>query len=162
MTAGQNTRAGFDIDLREFMAFEGDLLRILVARGVVHIEHKRDFLTIKTGNLFVEYKQPSGWSGIVTTTADMWAFEYDDNRWLLVPTDRLKRACKLAERQKRKARGGDHDRYHGLLVPIKWLVPPYVSGVADPARPPEPKQIPRTVVSDDDLFADVPVRHDVA
>lgn len=120
------TRAGFDLDLRQMQAHEASLAMVLMARGTVTIEHKRDFGTVRTGNLFVEYRQPSGPSGIATTTADMWAFEYDENTWLLVPTDRLRRWCRLAYRQKRRTRGGDYQRQRGVLLPIRWLVPPYV------------------------------------
>ena len=122
------TRAGFDLDLRQMQAHEASLAMVLMARGTVTIEHKRDFGTVRTGNLFVEYAQTSGPSGIATTTADMWAFEYDENTWLLVPTDRLRRWCRLAYRQKRRARGGDYNRQHGVLLPVRWLVPPYVRG----------------------------------
>lgn len=123
------TRAGFDLDLRKFQQREAAMAMVLMSRGVNTIEHKRDFGTVRTGNLFVEYRQPSGPSGIATTTADMWAFEYDENTWLLVPTDRLRRWCRLAYRQKRRARGGDYNRQHGVLLPVRWLVPPYASGV---------------------------------
>lgn len=123
------TRAGFDIDLREFTAFETDLIRVFISRGTNLIEHKRDMGTVRTGNVFIEYEQPSGPSGIATTDADMWAIEYDEHCWVIVPTERLKVICRLAWRQGRKADGGDYKRYKGLLVPIKWLFPPYVEGV---------------------------------
>jgi hypothetical protein len=132
MTAGKNTRAGFDIDLREYVAYEADLVRVLIDRGTNTIEHKRDFGTIRTGNLFVEYHQPSGPSGIARKggqLAEMWAFEYDDNCWILVPTERLKELCRIAWKQGRTASGGDHNRYKGVLLPVRWLVPPYVEAV---------------------------------
>ena len=123
---GVNTRAGFDIDLREFAAFEGDLIRVLISRGSCRIEHKRDCRAVTTGNLFVEYRQPSGKSGIASTESDMWAFEYDENMWLIVPRERLREACVVAFKQGRTTKGGDGKRYHGVLVPIRWLIPPYL------------------------------------
>ena len=123
------TRAGFDLDLRQFASREAALAMVLMSRGVNTIEHKRDCGTVRTGNLFVEYRQPSGPSGIATTTADMWAFEYDENTWLLVPTRRLLQLCRLAYRERRRTRGGDYDRQRGVLLPVRWLVPPYVDEV---------------------------------
>jgi len=128
MTEG-NTRAGFDLDLRQFQQRETALAMVLMSRGVNTIEHKRDCGTVRTGNLFVEYRQPSGPSGIATTTADQWAFEYDENCWLLVPTDRLRALCRVAYQRGKVTTGGDRNRYHGVLLPIKWLVPPYLDEV---------------------------------
>lgn len=122
------TRAGFDLDLRQMQAHEASLAMVLMARGTVTIEHKRDFGTVRTGNLFVEYAQTSGPSGIATTEAHTWAFEYDEGHWLLVPTTRLRQLCRVAYREKRRARGGDYNRQHGVLLPVRWLVPPYVRG----------------------------------
>jgi hypothetical protein len=125
MTEG-NTRAGFDLDLRKFQMNEAALGMVLMSRGTNTIEHKRDCGTIRTGNLFVEYRQPSGPSGIAATTADSWAFEYDDNSWLIIPRERLMRLCRIAYKQGRTAHGGDGNRYHGVLLPIRWLIPPYL------------------------------------
>lgn len=128
MTVGL-TRAGFDNDLRKMQLHETSFGFLLMSRGVYLIENKRDFGTVRTGNLFVEYRQPSGASGIATTTAHHWAFEYDDDCWIVVPTERLKRYCRAAYRHKalRKA-GGDYNRYQGVLLPIRWLIPPYLEG----------------------------------
>lgn len=129
MTAGKNTRAGFDIDLRQFQQRETALAMVLMAKGTNTIEHKRDCGTVRTGNVFVEYRQPTGPSGIAATTADQWAFEYDENCWLLIPTERLKALCRIAYKQGRVVKGGDRNRYTGVLLPIRWLIPPYLTGV---------------------------------
>lgn len=124
------TRAGFDIDLRKFQQREAALAMVLLSRGTQLIEHKRDCGTVRTGNLFIEYAQASGPSGIATTQADTWALEYDENTWLLVPTRRLLQLCRLAYRERRRTRGGDYDRQRGVLLPLRWLIPPYVRGGA--------------------------------
>lgn len=129
MTSG-NTRAGFDLDLRKFQEREAALAMTLMSRGTSTIEHKRDCGTVRTGNLFVEYEQPSGPSGIAISTADTWAFEYDENHWLLVPRNHLLRVCRLAYKQNRTAPGGDHNKYKGVLLPIRWLIPPYAEEVS--------------------------------
>lgn len=120
------TRAGFDIDLRQFQQREAALAMVLMSRGTNTIEHKRDCITVRTGDLFVEYHQPSGPSGLAATTADQWAFEYDDNCWLLVPTARLKTICRVAYQQGRVTSGGDRNGFAGVLLPIRWLIPPYL------------------------------------
>ncbi len=88
------------------------------------MEHKRDYLCQKTGNLFVEYRQKVMPSGLAVTTADYWAFEYEENAYILVPTERLKELARIAYRQGRLKRGGDYNNYEGVLLPVEWLVRP--------------------------------------
>lgn len=124
MTAGY-TRRGFDLDLEQFAAEEAALAFKLLSSGVRFIEHKRDCIATRTGNLFVEYSQPSGPSGIATTTSDSWAFEYDEQRWIIVPTHILRTAARLAYLGGKRVPGGDGNNFDGVLVPVRWLVPPY-------------------------------------
>lgn len=130
MTEGRLTRAGFDIDLRKYEAREGTCAKVLLSRGTHLIEHKRDEGCVKTGNLFIEYCQPSGPSGIATTQSHHWAFEFDDNCWILIPTERLKSLSRAAYSQGRRRNGGDFHNYTGVLLPVRWLVPPYIMEVA--------------------------------
>ena len=74
MTKG-NTRAGFDTNLRMFQKWESALAMRLMPCGTNTIKHKRDFGTLRAGNLFVGYRQPSSPSSIATTTADAWTLE---------------------------------------------------------------------------------------
>ncbi len=119
MTEGYSG-AGFDLDLRYGKAREDALASIL--RGGHTVEVKSDRICRRTGNLFVEYRQKGRASGINVTTADYWAFEYDDDCWVIVPTARLKQLCRLAALQDRTASGGDFNQYDGILLPISWLV----------------------------------------
>lgn len=86
MTEGRSG-AGFDIDLRNGQAREDALVYVFL-RALVEV--KSDRKARETGNVFVEYRQPSGLSGIATTTAQWWAFEIDDDVWILVPTEKLR------------------------------------------------------------------------
>jgi hypothetical protein len=88
------------------------------------IEVKSDGKCQSTGNLFVEYKQKGRPSGLATTEAQRWAFEYAPDCWIIVPTQRLRGLCRLAYKQKRIQKGGDHNEYEGVLLPIQWLVRP--------------------------------------
>lgn len=115
-------RAGFDIDLRDGQAREDALVHVFLKDKV---EHKYDGKARSTGNLFVEYSQKGKPSGLATTTADYWAFEYDDNCWLIVPTERLKAVASQAYKAGKRKKGGDGDQYEGVLVPIEWLVRPW-------------------------------------
>lgn len=120
MTKGL-ARAGFDLDLEHGLEREGELAKILSLSGGDHIEVKSDFKCRTTGNLFVEYQQKGRPSGIQTTEAEWWAFEYHDNCWLIVPTDVLLRKARLAWQQGFRRQGGDSNNYDGVLVPLLWL-----------------------------------------
>jgi hypothetical protein len=118
-------RSGFDIDLRDGKAAEKSLAHMLFNSAAGHlIEVKSDELCRKTGNLFIEFKQKGRPSGIATTEAHYWAFQYDKNCWLIVPTERLKGQARNAYAQGLITRGGDFDQYEGVLLPIEWLVKP--------------------------------------
>lgn len=112
-------RAGFDLDLRHGEAREDALVHALLQ---ARVEAKSDAKCRRTGNLFIEYRYRGQPSGVSTTTADRWAFEFDDDCWLLVPTERVRDAARRALAEERRAVGGDYDRSEGALVPIRWLV----------------------------------------
>lgn len=114
-------RAGFDIDLRHGQSREDAFARVL---GEARVEIKSDAIARRTGNLFVEYRQKGRPSGIAVTEADYWAFEYDDDCWLVVPTDRLLEVARdiYANRPDLRRSGGDFNRYDGVLVPIHRLL----------------------------------------
>jgi hypothetical protein len=113
-------RAGFDIDLRDGEAKEDAFKTILNGTTV---EVKSDKKCRTTGNLFVEYRQQGRPSGIAVTTADYWAFEYDDDCWLLLPTKKLKAIARMVSIHHRnnRVKGGDYNEYDGVLIPINWL-----------------------------------------
>jgi hypothetical protein len=114
-------RAGFDIDLREGVAREGALVHVFLR---ARVEHKRDYKCMDTGNLFVEYRQKHGApSGLSTTTAAFWAFEYDRDCWLIVPTERVRRVAKASSKIKgRLVLGGDFNNFRGILVKLRDLI----------------------------------------
>jgi len=112
-------RAGFDLDLRHGEAREDALVHTLLRSRV---EVKSDGACRRTGNLFVEYRQAGRPSGISVTTAERWAFEYDDDCWLVVPTSVVRDMARRALAEERRVLGGDFDRSEGALVPIRWLV----------------------------------------
>lgn len=114
-------RQGFDIDLRHGEAREDALVHTLLGSRV---EAKSDGKCRLSGNLFIEYRHRGAPSGIATTTAERWAFEYDDNAWLIVPTERLREVARRALQEERVVVGGDHNLSVGVLVPISWLVRP--------------------------------------
>jgi hypothetical protein len=114
------TRAGFDADLRIGHQAEGEFLRQLHSGP---LEHKADKKARETGNIFVEYAQPSGKSGLATTKAETWVFEVNDGVWIAVSTDKLKEIARKAHRCQGSVNGGDYNNYTGVLVNIvKHLV----------------------------------------
>jgi hypothetical protein len=93
------------------------------------LELKYDERCRMTGNLFVEDQQPdrSGGvknSGIATSTADYWAFEYDDFSYLIVPTPRLRMLFEATRAERGYTMGGDGRAYRGVLIPAERLVLP--------------------------------------
>lgn len=128
MTRG-NAREGFDKDLLFGQAREDAFMRTLL--GGAYIEHKADEKARETGNLFIEFETsrlPQGMgekypSGIGVTIAERWAQEFHDGCWILVPTDRIRQLIVSAH----QVWGGDDNRFHGALIPWRWLlVPPPV------------------------------------
>lgn len=112
---------GFDIDLKEGIAQEQSLKNILL--GDILVELKSDKKAIETGNVFVEYKQPSGPSGISTTEAEYWAFNLIGlDSIILIKTKRLKVLVKQAYKEGLKAVGGDYNNYYGVLLPLRWII----------------------------------------
>lgn len=118
MTAGV-ARAGFDLDLRHGVEREQALARVL---GLDTVEVKCDEKCRDTGNLFIEVRQRSGYSGISTTTATHWAIEVFEGVYILITTAYLKRLVKLAHAARGSVAGGDYNRQRGVLVPVAWLV----------------------------------------
>ncbi len=112
-------RSGFDIDLRDGQAREDAFVHVFLK---ARVEHKSDEKCRYTGNLFVEYEQHGRPSGIAVTEADWWATEFDDDSWVIIPTERMKELARRAVQEGRAAAGGDDDNYKGALVPIEWVV----------------------------------------
>lgn len=135
MTTGQS-RFGFDIDLRQGIAKEGELGRILSLSGP-RIEVKTDYKALETGNVFVEYEQagPPSFtarpSGVAVTVAEWWVtvlMHRDAVHCVLVnPTDYIKKVGRIALGKGMRARGGDNDLFRGVLVPLGWLLRPSLS-----------------------------------
>lgn len=123
MTRGLSGK-GFDFELRRGQAREKALAKVLLeGKGeVVRIEHKRDHKARRTGRLFVEYRQPTGASGIARTeeTADWWAFEFLNNVWLILPREHLIDVATRVYHTRPDLRksGGDYDNYQGVCVPL--------------------------------------------
>lgn len=127
-------RQGFDLDLRHGEAREGALVHELLRSRV---EVKSDGQARRTGQVFVEYADRGRPSGIAVTTAARWAFEVDDDHWVIVPTERVREAARRALREGRRAVGGDFDRCDGALVPVEWLVRKPTPDLMRALNPPE-------------------------
>ena len=127
MAAGQ-AREGFDLDLLDGEMREGWLARILALHSGRYLELKTDHKCWDTGNLFVEFSQKGRPSGLATTTADWWAFEYSDgsefldSRWLIVPRHVLRAKAAASYQAGHRVRGGDNNNYEGVLLPIRSLL----------------------------------------
>lgn len=82
------------------------------------IEVKRDFLALKTGNVYVEYKSRGKLSGLSITKSDWYAFVLSEKVIIFIKTQKLKQICKT--KGKIKA-GGDNNTSEGVVLPIKYL-----------------------------------------
>lgn len=132
MTVGQS-RHGFDIDLRDGQAKEDAVARLLMGTGP-RVEVKTDHKALMTGRVFLEFEQagpPSNQprpSGVAITVAEWWATVLMDHDRihgvLLNPTAYLRELGRAAYRKGYTAKGGDNDRYRGVLVPLGWLLKP--------------------------------------
>ena len=99
------------------------------------IEVKRDFgcwrRPPRSGRLAIEFEQASGPSGLAISDAHRWAFEYDDECWLLLPKERVRAIAAAAYRQNGATPMGDNGN-RGVLIPIEHFVRP-VRAMAQPA-----------------------------
>tara|TARA_X000001388_G_scaffold8631_2_gene5345 strand:+ start:9072 stop:9455 length:384 start_codon:yes stop_codon:yes gene_type:complete len=86
------------------------------------IEVKRDFVASRTGNVFVEFSCRDKPSGIATTMATHWAFVFDDETVVLLPTEKLKVIAREAYRKRGTFKGGDSNASLGVLIRVERLV----------------------------------------
>ena len=122
----------FDIDLRDGKARENAFVHVLLQSRV---EHKRDKLAAKTGNIAVELEQVCSDgvkrpSGVMSTTAEYFAFEYYPEFWFIVPTKFVKNLARRAVEVGKAAWIGNDNNHYNALVPIEWFVRPNDSGGA--------------------------------
>lgn len=118
----------FDIDAEfghQGEMFVQDLIRSITTG---QIEVKRDARWKDTGNIYVEFecRRRDGWnpSGIVTTTAESWAFVIGDPEVVLfVPTSTLRDVFEVERAAGRVAQetDGSHPT-KGVLVPTQRLL----------------------------------------
>lgn len=114
----------FDKDLREGKAREDAFVHVLLRSTV---EHKRDHKCVQTGNIAIEYEQrcrdgeirPSG---IGATKAERYAIEYARERWMVLPTEDVKRLARRAIKDGRHRWIGDENNHHNALVPFGWFL----------------------------------------
>lgn len=84
------------------------------------IEVKKDSLTHKTGNLFVEFECRNQPSGISTSHADYWVFLIEKTYIIIfVKTSYLKKLC--AKYKNNIVNGGDSNTSNGYLIPMAEL-----------------------------------------
>lgn len=104
----------FRFDLRVGQVFEKQLDELLGK----HIEVKRDFKAVETGNIFIEYESRNKPSGISTSQAEWWCVWLSNSHLILIETRKLKEICRKYLRSSRDVRGGDSNTSKGILLPI--------------------------------------------
>jgi ribosomal protein S4E len=88
-------------------------------------EVKTDRLSVKTGNIYIEYESRGKPSGIATTQADYWVYKVTETKAIVIKTEELKtivRQLILDKKAIPNVRGGDNNTSVGVLVKIKDLV----------------------------------------
>lgn len=111
----------FDLALHEGELAETEFA---VAIRSAYVEHKDDRKARETGNVFIEFHQRTGPSGIATTKADYWAIRHADSCWFFIPTALLRRLALRAHAEGKTKKGGDFDN-EGVLIPLEWLLRPW-------------------------------------
>jgi hypothetical protein len=84
------------------------------------IEVKYDQLSLKTGNIFVEYESRGKKSGISKSEAEYYCYAFGDT-FHLVKTQDLKDRCRKYLGTSRDTYGGDNNSSKGILLPITEL-----------------------------------------
>lgn len=89
------------------------------------IEVKCDRMTLKTGNVYIEYESRGKASGIATSEADYWVYKFDEESAVIFKTDALKKKLKLLVTSgiaKADVMGGDDKSSRGILLSLKDLL----------------------------------------
>jgi hypothetical protein len=77
-------------------------------------------LSLKTGNIFVEYESRGKKSGISKSEAEYYCYAFGDT-FHLVKTQDLKDRCRKYLGTSRDTYGGDNNSSKGILLPITEL-----------------------------------------
>jgi hypothetical protein len=117
----------FDLDLKFGEFHEQLLFQSLSKTGNVTVEVKTDRLTVKTGNLAVEFRYRGRPSGIQTTKADEYFFVVVGDDGLIryrfnIPTARLKKIAHRRYKDGFTIRGGQNNQSEMVLIPIESLL----------------------------------------
>lgn len=113
-------RAGWDLDLKHGESREIRLATIM-NMGQSKVEVKSDGIARRTGRIYVEFEHKGNPSGLAVTTADHWAFEINDDIWIIVPTQRLRDLAARAYNDGLHTAGGDHNTTRGVTIPLDWF-----------------------------------------
>ncbi len=131
---GHNKHEAWDILVNAAEGVEGSLSQIIHKKT---IEVKDERKSRQTGNFCIEYKQWSAHdkrvhvpSGIAVTKADYWGFQFADDQFMLVPTERIKELARIYYRRSvrdgidkwRVRETGDNGAW-SVLVPILAFMP---------------------------------------
>jgi hypothetical protein len=111
-------RSDFEYDLKVGQVAEKELGEILENKT---IEVKRDLLTAKTGNVFIEYSSRGKPSGIATTKSDFYCIVIEDT-FIILPTKLLKKKGRPYLNTNRDVLGGDDNTSKGILLPVIDLI----------------------------------------
>jgi len=107
--------SNFKFDLKLGQLAEDSISDLLSNKS---IEVKRDFRSLETGNVFIEYSSRGKASGISKTEADFYCIIISDERYIFVSTKELKEKCRKYLGTNRDKRGGDEDTSKGILLPL--------------------------------------------
>tara|TARA_B100001059_G_scaffold160612_1_gene160157 strand:+ start:1156 stop:1503 length:348 start_codon:yes stop_codon:yes gene_type:complete len=110
-----NYNNNFEDDLRIGQVAERNLGYLFDNSAV---EVKRDFLALKTGNVYIEYESRGKSSGLARTKADWYAFVLSEEVVIFIRTEKLKEICRVKGEIKL---GGDNNTSKGIVLPIKNL-----------------------------------------
>lgn len=113
-------RAKFDLDLEGGEEWE-EHFQCIIASGKV--ECKRDKLTRKTGNVFIEYRCRGKPGGISVTKAEWWSIGIENENGdietaILVSVPWLKDKCRKLLGTDKDVRGGDDNASKGILLKL--------------------------------------------
>jgi len=112
-----NYNSDFKYDLLVGQIKEQELGEVLAGKK---IEVKRDLMTPRTGNVYVEFRSRGKLSGISTTEADWYCFAINSS-FILIETSILKKICRRHYKKGRIFKGGDNNTSEGFLIPIMEL-----------------------------------------
>lgn len=114
-------RSAFDVALAAGEKQER-LFAAIFDGPVAYVECKSQVQAVRYRHVYIEHQCRGRPSGIAVTQATHWAIETQPGRWIILPTEALRRLWRIALGRYGARWGGDDMAALGAVIPLSWLL----------------------------------------